>query len=53
MQQMGHAIYERYREQEAKAYTIENLQGKSFHFCERILQAFPVLVEPWKKLSNG
>ena len=28
MQQMGHAIYERYREQEAKAYTIENLQGK-------------------------
>ena len=28
MKQMGHAIYERYREQEAKAYTIENLQDK-------------------------
>ena len=28
MQQMGHAIYERYREQEEKAYTIENLQNK-------------------------
>lgn len=28
MQQMGHAIYERYREQEGKAYTIKNLQGK-------------------------
>lgn len=28
MQQMGHAIYERYREQEEKAYTIENLQSK-------------------------
>ena len=28
MQQMGHAIYERYREQEAQAFTIENLQGK-------------------------
>ncbi|WP_418405613.1 DEAD/DEAH box helicase family protein [Alistipes putredinis] len=28
MQQMGHAIYERYREQEEKNYTIENLQSK-------------------------
>lgn len=28
MQQMGHAIYERYREQEGKAYTIENLRNK-------------------------
>lgn len=28
MKQMGHAIYERYREQEAKAYTIQNLQDK-------------------------
>lgn len=28
MQQMGHAIYDRYREQEAKAYTIDNLQQK-------------------------
>ena len=28
MQQMGHAIYERFREQEAKAYTIQNLQDK-------------------------
>ena len=28
MQQMGHAIYERYREQEEKTYTIENLQSK-------------------------
>jgi len=28
MKQMGHAIYERYREQESKAYTIENLQNK-------------------------
>lgn len=28
MQQMGHAIYDRYREQEAKAYTIDNLRGK-------------------------
>lgn len=28
MSQMGHAIYERYREQEAKAYTISNLQEK-------------------------
>ena len=28
MEQMGHAIYERYREQEEKAYTIENLQNK-------------------------
>ena len=28
MKQMGHAIYERYREQEAKAYTIQNLQEK-------------------------
>jgi hypothetical protein len=26
MKQMGHAIYERYREQEAKAYTIQNLK---------------------------
>ena len=28
MEQMGHAIYERYREQEKKAYTIDNLQQK-------------------------
>ncbi|MGI6233230.1 MAG: type I restriction endonuclease subunit R [Prevotella sp.] len=28
MKQMGHAIYERYREQEAKAYTLKNLQEK-------------------------
>lgn len=28
MTQMGHAIYERYREQEAKAYTLKNLQEK-------------------------
>lgn len=28
MEQMGHAIYERYREQETKAYTIENLREK-------------------------
>lgn len=28
MKQMGRAIYERYREQEAKAYTIQNLQDK-------------------------
>lgn len=28
MQQMGHAIYERYREQEAQAYTIRNLREK-------------------------
>lgn len=28
MEQMGHAIYERYREQEEKAYTIENLQSR-------------------------
>lgn len=28
MQQMGHAIYERYRAQEAQAYTIENLRDK-------------------------
>lgn len=28
MKQMGHAIYERYCEQEAKAYTIQNLQDK-------------------------
>lgn len=28
MKQMGHAIYERYREQEAKAYTLQNLQEK-------------------------
>ena len=30
MEQMGHAIYERYREQEEKAYTIENLQSRIF-----------------------
>lgn len=28
MQQMGHAIYDRYREQEAKAYTLENLNNQ-------------------------
>lgn len=28
MKQMGHAIYERYREQESKAYTVQNLQEK-------------------------
>lgn len=28
MKQMGHVIYERYREQEAKAYTLQNLQEK-------------------------
>ena len=28
MEQMGHAIYERYREQEEKAYTIENLRSR-------------------------
>ena len=28
MKQMGHAIYDRYREQEAKAYTLQNLQDK-------------------------